>query len=892
MIWILAVSVCGAALSASAENTQNGAVLSAQETQTATLADAAADAEAEAELELFLPESYEQYLELENPSDFAISENYIAVADRTTGNTDSVIYICDRTQRSYKVLPNAGQSPKSLNFYTDGDGKTYLYYVLSDNTVFKVDLSAETYEQELIEGFTCFSLIIWGDTVLSSRTQGDATIYRSDIDTIGERTQIAQYQDCNNPVFALYGDSVYLAANTDVYIYNGSEFVPQGKSINIIDSFAVYSAEPSFSFYYTAGNGSLFRNINESETPLFDSADCFSELGYSDGNVYVLNSLHDSVCGITNGAFNGYEIGKYSDNANRIGQGASDIFLTDDKLLIADTNNSRVLIADLQTGSTIEVSASEPKFVCGGEDNFIVSDSRYVYIYSYEGTRLYSFTADTFGNGTLAGCAYSYGKYYLVGSGSSANGIIEADGNGGYSFTPSSASFSPTAVTCDVYGNIYILSGNSVFKHTEETFLSGTGGGPAFYAPEGTLKILPDYTGAMYAVAASGVYLLDATRYTPVLDSQSLSSLVYGGEADFSALSFTFDFESGEMYILSDGFIARADLGANAPASLENIAADGLYGLLIGAPADADAAKNMLVSVPAGSVLLPVADAEGIDGQTSVFPYSGYLRTDDRRTGVALGQLDAGTLVAFYEYTASAESGVPAGRDYTLALVLDDKQRTDDDPTVLTDCYTEVSSYTGYTTNDVGLYRLPLMRAGNATVFSNGIADRLDKSSRVIVYGIVGSVADENAPGYGTDCEYYFVAASVGGETVYGFIPTSYVLNYDSSVDWSDSGSFTFRNVARGETITLSRTEGDSTFTLDLSDEEQVKVYGEPNEENLVYVTYTDADGILWSGMVNADLLYEAGPSTLVILAVVAVVVAAVLVSTCYLILRKQPMMQ
>ena len=207
----------------------------------------------------------------------------------------------------------------------------------------------------------------------------------------------------------------------------------------------------------------------------------------------------------------------------------------------------------------------------------------------------------------------------------------------------------------------------------------------------------------MYAVAASGVYLLDATRYTPVLDSQSLSSLVYGGEADFSALSFTFDFESGEMYILSDGFIARADLGANAPASLENIAADGLYGLLIGAPADADAAKNMLVSVPAGSVLLPVADAEGIDGQTSVFPYSGYLRTDDRRTGVALGQLDAGTLVAFYEYTASAESGVPAGRDYTLALVLDDKQRTDDDPTVLTDCYTEVSSYTGYTTNAVGL---------------------------------------------------------------------------------------------------------------------------------------------------------------------------------------------
>ena len=40
---------------------------------------------------LFLPSSYEQYLELTKPSDFAISERYIAIADNQS--VDSVFCV-------------------------------------------------------------------------------------------------------------------------------------------------------------------------------------------------------------------------------------------------------------------------------------------------------------------------------------------------------------------------------------------------------------------------------------------------------------------------------------------------------------------------------------------------------------------------------------------------------------------------------------------------------------------------------------------------------------------------------------------------------------------------------------------------------------------------------
>ena len=889
MIWILAVSVCGAALSASAENTQRGAALSsAQETQ-AALSDAETDASAE--LELFLPESYEQYLELENPSDFAISENYIAVADRmSSGN--SCIYLLSRTEeqaRYYRYEHSSNNVLSSLNFY-EADGTIYLFFLETGGTLFYLDCAAPEEGSATIEQISPYSIIFAGnDVYYASATDASANIFHTTISlsdgqiTLAPATQLnTDPYDTSRPVFSSYDDAVYLAAGKEVYSCSATGEPRLRCTVEFsIHNFSI-TGPSIYDIIYVSTDYHLYRGNSEIMVEPTDLSYTGVRLDESTNLAYILTDNGRIMrYDLSAGAFDDYEIAHYSDSDNRIGD-ADDISAYEGKVVIADTGNERIVIYDngiIQTPKDILATK-----VCAGEENFLAITATAVLLCSYgdgEPVSVANISARS-----VAAAAYSCGSYYLIAADGSATYEVDASTGDITRTGETSSRTSVTDIAADLFGNIYVLASGYVNKYTADQFFTKQEPETVAQFDLGTRDIIVDCMGNLYGLTDNSVSIGSSDRKA----SLDFSAIAYSNDKKL-ALSFTFDLESGDMYILSDGFIAKADLGADAPASLSNIAADGLYDSLHGAPA-ADDAASMLVSVLAGSIILPVADAEdGITESVSVFPYTSYVRTEETRVGVRICTLDAGTLVAFYQYTPSEQAGTPPEREYTLALVLDDKRSTEDDLTVLTDRYTAVTQYTGYITNDVGLYRLPLLRAGNATVFSNGIEDRLEKSTRVTVVGIISAAADEDSP-YGLDFDYYFVEAVVGGETVYGFIPTSYVLSYDASADWSDSEDFTFRHVKRGETITLSRTEGDNTFTLDLSDEEQVKVYGEPDENNEVYVTYTDEYGIVWSGRVNADLLYEAGPSTLVILAVVAVVVAAVLVSTCYLILRKQPMMQ
>ena len=49
-------------------------------------------------LNLLLPETYEQYLELENPSDFAVNDDYIAIADAPAGGNAASIFSTGMTR--------------------------------------------------------------------------------------------------------------------------------------------------------------------------------------------------------------------------------------------------------------------------------------------------------------------------------------------------------------------------------------------------------------------------------------------------------------------------------------------------------------------------------------------------------------------------------------------------------------------------------------------------------------------------------------------------------------------------------------------------------------------------------------------------------------------------
>ena len=87
-----------------------------------------------AETRLFLPSSYEQYLELENPSDFAVNERYIAVADKQENS--AVFYMTDKAisrHTTYIVTKLPAIFPLSISIRV---AKGTIYFLLKRGITF------------------------------------------------------------------------------------------------------------------------------------------------------------------------------------------------------------------------------------------------------------------------------------------------------------------------------------------------------------------------------------------------------------------------------------------------------------------------------------------------------------------------------------------------------------------------------------------------------------------------------------------------------------------------------------------------------------------------------------------------------------------------------------
>ena len=88
---------------------------------------AATGERASAGISLLLPTSYEQYMELNDPSDFTTNGDYIAIAD------GSDIYLYAKDGGTAYARHSAGANVSSLQFY-EVNGTTYLYFVASQLT--------------------------------------------------------------------------------------------------------------------------------------------------------------------------------------------------------------------------------------------------------------------------------------------------------------------------------------------------------------------------------------------------------------------------------------------------------------------------------------------------------------------------------------------------------------------------------------------------------------------------------------------------------------------------------------------------------------------------------------------------------------------------------------
>lgn len=818
----------------------------------------------EGELSLLLPATYEQYLDLNAPSSVAATDGYIAVAD---GNT---IYLYDRVNggpyRTYTYRETS--EVESLNFY-ETEGTVLLYFTAnlgSSTPIMHIDCGAEIFSDQTPEQtaiVSCSSFVITGDYVCYADAQNYVyltTMNGTDITAPSSGSALnSNNLPANTPAFAVHDGTIYFSLNNTIYTAGMSSGGPaMSQWLTVSHTVSSFSVIGSACYYSAAGR---FYRRAETQDGYIDLGQGASVRLCDDGRLYVTNGSSVREYSADSDRYTGYEISKYSSSTNRLGANAADISARNGALLIADTGNDRVL--QYKDGTYSELcSADSPTLVCAGDDTFAVYGNSSVSVYTDGGQTVQTYTV----RGAV-GLAYAYGIYYCVTS-ANETWAIPAEGWSASEGTLALGSSAARDLAADVYGRLYVLSGDgNVYRFTADEFLNpGTNLESVAIFSDAVHAVHCAYDGTLYGVSDRSLFVWRGSSAAET--SLSLSELVTTPSA--AAADLSFDFESGKLYILSDGFIAQGNFGIP---SLSNISADGLYDALSG---EAASAGKLLVEVPAQSVILSVA-ASSVGEATAVFPYSGYTRTDSARTGIRICDVAAGIVVAFYEYRPAPGSGdATPTRDYTLCLILGGEE-AGVSPVATENYYTDEADFAAHNSSEVSLYRFPSMNLGD----EKSTVARLPRGTSFTVHGYVRFFAETGNGGWGLDSDYAYVTVDATGQS--GYVPKGYVVAASSS--GSGTSEFVFRNVARGESITLY--SGSASITL--SDREQVRQYGAADENGNVYVTYTDESGNVWSGTVPESALYEAPASATAVLVAVIAVTAVVLISVCYLLLRRQP---
>ena len=885
------------------------------------------------ELELLMPETYEQYLELENPSDFAVNDNYIAIADKpASGNAR--IYIYDRSGAAgYRVYEHDTDATlSSLQLYENG-GETHLYFVTSgDILIYHIDLNPTngtyTAENTQVPGS---SFLIYGNHLYySTVTGGNVSVMQRSLNgfTVNDDatpvTGIDTQGSGITPYFAQGSDRLYFSVNNVIYsVEKSGTTATREQRWNIehsIKSFAVsgndlfYSsiATPNLLFVH---NGTDYNNItrNGEDVERVPTMHMVADADGTNSTLYMICGNSIQTYDPTGSAFNDYEIGKYSVSDVRLG-GAAEISAYGGRMVIADAANRRIGVYNSETNGYAWRSVDyAPGTAVAGKNSLLVADNAAdkIYIYGYDDFSAADnqvnlaaekdFTIDgdlidgaySFGSYyLLIDGAYSFGSYYLLTDGTASYGAVVAETESGYEFTATSEIGKYAQITADFLGNLYVMAHDgSVYPVSD--FLAGSMGG-SISALRGEVDLAADYAGNLYAVTSDAVI---SDKGTPPIEypiDSALNSLVYSASTPLPQ-SFVFDVITGDCYLLGDGFIAKVS-GMNA-ASLHNLSAEGVYDDLFTAALAADsAASGMLITAPAGTVAVSLDTDSLKDSGRTTLNCGDYRRLESACTGVVLSQCGYGTIVLFH---TGDETTSPIRHDYEICLLLN----TDDD--MLASGYFltkgEGYDYTGSAavSNNVGVYRFPAMRIGATADEGNtgntyetfGLITKLERGQQVT---LLGYIPDQSGA---LDSDYYFVSyTDTQGQTAYGYIPAAYILTDGGGTNGATE-QISYRQLKRGESVTLYIGGDPANSGITLSHREQLKVYDATlDEEGRIYVEYIktmpDDTQQIYGGWIYESQLYEATPAVIAVLVVVCVVAIAVILSVCYLIFRKQPTLQ
>lgn len=808
--------------------------------------------------ELFLPTSYEQYLPLSHPSDVAVSDRYIAIAESTS------LYLYDRESADGYRLYEHTDAISKIQLTTDGK----LYFADGNLGFYELALDGDELCPTTEVGLTALSTFyIEGDTLFSVNMTNTGTEYRiSDLSAPNRTEKFDGTEFHNTPRTTYLNGRFYSFVNSLISIYEYNDTA--GKYMRV-DTQTLYPSETLMGLesvctldgkiYFTlnkdasAGgrlkNGLHVYNPEDKTSSLVMEADSLSALTVNGDELYCIQGGSLRKLTLSNGtaAFTEYEIAASSTSVNRFYH-AVDMVRARDLLVTADVfseNEGRISVYHFSTGAYSEIPCVDehgapfsPRLVATDGEIIAVAAGRDIYVGKSDGE---SFTLVHTLKSNVRGVACVYGSVYFV----TDNYVYGKVGSNDEAVRPYEGDV--TAFTNDLYGNLYVAYGNAVqttvYRFTEQEVINNDASGATVATfPETFSCLRTDFGNNLYYLANDALYKNGQPFST--LDG---NEFVYRGK-DAQSMSpslFALGFEDDEVYFTFDNFAIKNKAGVLDIPSLNKIALENAVAQAL-SPHEPE---NLFVEISMNTVGILI-DLDELATQTDYFPYSRYYRTGAVKSGVLLAETQTYYLVML----------IDRNRNYTANLFLKDSSAS-----YQPDVYEETSA-TRYLSCNTATYYVPCMH--------NALAGTpLSRGERVTVHGVVSAI----------DGDYAYVEININArETVRGYVPFTFLTEVNPLGEEPQKYILGTLN-DKGAEITF--TNGDENITLESGT--QVKLF--QNEDGTYRAEY-EKDGKIYSATVTENMFARGETdalriSLIVILSVLAVVIIGVYV---YMLPRKK----
>ncbi len=739
---------------------------------------------------LFLPSSYEQYLPLNNPTDVAVCENYIAVADSRQGENGeySVIYAYTRADGSYSTYTHDAKITK-IGF-SEGEK---LYFSDTALHLYTLDFTTLTSKQLSVNSSTFFiAENLFYNACVSSGTVKLTAHTLTDADEPQDENDYASFSSNAQPFLTYYGGAFLCVFPESVRYYqhpqDNKTFQLSGdlNKTNGLSSVCTYQGE----LYYTAADGLYrFERASEGEwsgesSLILESSD-LSALSVYGNDLYCVKDTSIRQIAITEGkaSFTEYEIGASSPSAHRLGNAVNSV-RAGNLLATADAGNKRISLYDFtaQKYSTIACDYTPDLLaldVTDGTTTLAVTDgTTSLYVYK-NGELQFSQTHAT----NVTGIVCVYGAVYYT---TDNNGYGKASAEND---VPAYRASKAIALTSDVYGNLYaVMESGSVLRFTEAEFINkNTSGTPVegVTLPANFTSLRADFEGNLYCLVGNDLY-----QNGKIFAKIDLSKAVYRDNLP-SPTSFALAFEDNAVYVQYDDFIVRTE--ALSFPTLNAISSESLREQLF-----APQSSLTLVNLSAGAIGFRTNLEEFKQGTENVFPYSHYFRTTENRRGILLGETASYQLVALFEQ---------ATHSYTASLFKTEKGYS---TAVDKGEFWQEQSQTRYLTNVVSPCYFPCLIPALR-------AETLARATEVVQLGVVRA-------GDTADYDYALVEYQTENGKQQGYVPLSYLT---AVAPLAEAQTFTVGYVrATAEGVTFTAEDGTS---IQVTERTQAQVYAQEN---------------------------------------------------------------